>query len=135
MFRRWRDGHIHGVLTDHDLATRTDVPLSPSSYHRTGTEPYMAIDLLQKSPPPAYLYRHDLESLYYVLVCIVCSNEDEPLQDWFSFQGIDLARQKVVFFAYSLALTPRHGFGEFTKWIVPIHRAFQLGIRAQQDDE
>jgi serine/threonine protein kinase len=36
--------------------------------HRTGTGPYMAIDLLVSEEPPLHLYRHDLESFFYILV-------------------------------------------------------------------
>ncbi|KAL4266523.1 hypothetical protein AB1N83_004278 [Pleurotus pulmonarius] len=55
-----------GVLNDWDLATPVDATGS-SSKHRTGTGPFMALDLLAPEPP-VHLYRHDLESLFYVLI-------------------------------------------------------------------
>ncbi|KDQ23804.1 hypothetical protein PLEOSDRAFT_162191 [Pleurotus ostreatus PC15] len=57
---------VVGVLNDWDLSTRVDV-VGNSTNHRTGTGPFMALDLLGKEPP-VHLYRHDLESLFYVLI-------------------------------------------------------------------
>lgn len=60
---------IVGVLNDFDLISRV-VSVGnqePSSKHRTGTKPFMAIDLLSDNPPH-HLYRHDLESLFYVML-------------------------------------------------------------------
>ena len=37
--------------------------------YRTGTGPFMAIDLLLENPPPAHKYRHDLESFLYIYIC------------------------------------------------------------------
>ena len=37
--------------------------------HRTGTSPFMAIDLLVLDPPPLHKYRHDLESFFYIYMC------------------------------------------------------------------
>ena len=46
---------------------------------RTGTSPFMAIDLLRSGPVPIHLYRHDLESFFYVLV-YVCAVWDPILK-------------------------------------------------------
>ncbi|KAL4243005.1 hypothetical protein ABKN59_011407 [Abortiporus biennis] len=35
---------------------------------RTGTGPFMAIDVLARTPTPIHIYRYDLESFFYVLV-------------------------------------------------------------------
>jgi len=84
MFRHGSDGSVHGVLNDFDHAIRIDAPSSPSSHQRTGTAPYMAIDIIEASPPLVHLYRHDLESLYYILVCVVRPADDPSIQNWFS---------------------------------------------------
>lgn len=56
-----------GVLNDWDQASDI-IPQGPLKY-RTGTGPFMARDLLAGgSEPPTHLYRHDLESLFYLLV-------------------------------------------------------------------
>ncbi|EPT00208.1 hypothetical protein FOMPIDRAFT_1050031, partial [Fomitopsis schrenkii] len=36
---------------------------------RTGTGPFMAVELLLSNPPPAHKYRYDVESFFYVYVC------------------------------------------------------------------
>ncbi|TFY54848.1 hypothetical protein EVJ58_g8616 [Rhodofomes roseus] len=52
-------------------------PLKKPRY-RTGTGPFMALDLLRDGPPPFHLYRHDLESLFYLLAyaCAVYDPEN-----------------------------------------------------------
>ncbi|KAF9065346.1 hypothetical protein BDP27DRAFT_1366473 [Rhodocollybia butyracea] len=130
-FQYGSDGSVYGVLNDFDHAIRTDV-LRPPSSHRTGTAPYMAIDILCTSPPPIHLYRHDLESLYYVLVCSVCPADHPSILSWFRLGGHDMAAIKRTFFTKK-ALTPRAGFEVFLKWIIAIHRAFFLGLHEQDD--
>ncbi|KAF7421086.1 hypothetical protein PC9H_011606 [Pleurotus ostreatus] len=63
------DKRVVGVLNDWDLATPVDA-VGNSTNHRTGTGPFMAYDLLGPKPP-VHLYRHDLESLFYVLIWAV----------------------------------------------------------------
>ncbi|PCH43915.1 hypothetical protein WOLCODRAFT_138673 [Wolfiporia cocos MD-104 SS10] len=43
--------------------------------HRTGTGPFMAIDLLTRGPRPLHRYRHDLESFFFLLA-YVCAAFD-----------------------------------------------------------
>ncbi|KAI0955472.1 hypothetical protein AcW1_010340 [Taiwanofungus camphoratus] len=55
--------------------------------YRTGTGPFMALDLLEKGNPPLHRYRHDLESFFFVLVwfCAVFEPEKHQfrhLPDW-----------------------------------------------------
>ncbi|TCD67944.1 hypothetical protein EIP91_011808 [Steccherinum ochraceum] len=66
---RKRKMRIVGVLNDFDLISRVvSVELQePTSKHRTGTKPFMAMELLSDNPP-LHLYRHDLESLFYVML-------------------------------------------------------------------
>ncbi|KAI0733639.1 hypothetical protein C8Q72DRAFT_881195 [Fomitopsis betulina] len=56
-------------------ASQTDAgaqPVDPAlkPRYRTGTGPFMAMDLLRKGAPPPHLYRYDLESLFYILICV-----------------------------------------------------------------
>ena len=45
--------------------------------YRTGTGPFMAIELLQQRSAPRHLYRHDLESFFWVLAWFcACFNPD-----------------------------------------------------------
>lgn len=132
MFRRGSDGKVCGVLNDFDHVIPAGDPNSNSSRQRTGTVPFMAIDILNESPPPVHLYRHDLESLYYVLVWVVCPRNHPYIERLFSLGGRRMADAKIAFFLQP-ALAPRSGFEVFSKWIKAIHRAFKLGLCAQSD--
>ncbi|KZT66803.1 hypothetical protein DAEQUDRAFT_729769 [Daedalea quercina L-15889] len=46
---------------------QNETPMTKPRY-RTGTGPFMAVDLLRVGPPPLHKYRHDLESFFYVYV-------------------------------------------------------------------
>ncbi|KAF9474598.1 hypothetical protein BDN70DRAFT_884630 [Pholiota conissans] len=91
MFRKNGD-QIHGVLSDYDLVLELqNRGLGPSSKNRTGTRPYMALDLLN-IPPMAHQYRHNLESLYYVLVVLATRYKDGPLNAWCKAEAHDDSR-------------------------------------------
>ncbi|SJL03321.1 uncharacterized protein ARMOST_06674 [Armillaria ostoyae] len=61
-----------GLLSDFDNASRVDEQgdiIGSSMKQRTGTVPFMALDILQNVEIPVpHLYRHDLESFVYLLV-------------------------------------------------------------------
>ncbi|KAF6761367.1 hypothetical protein DFP72DRAFT_880935 [Ephemerocybe angulata] len=75
------DGTVTGILTDWDTANLVDTEAKdgcvrgvsaghPSRYHRPGTPPFMALDLIHgrdRVPHP----RHDLESFFYILIWAV----------------------------------------------------------------
>ncbi|KAE9382310.1 hypothetical protein BT96DRAFT_755069, partial [Gymnopus androsaceus JB14] len=89
MFRRI-DSKVYGVLNDFDLSSYVDrLNNGPSSNHRTGTKPFMAIDLLNKLKK-SHMYRHDLESLFYIMLFLACRYEnpgkplpEPPYKEWF----------------------------------------------------
>ena len=91
---------IYAVLNDFDLAVSADVKITLSK-QCTGTKPFMAIDLLQPDPP-VHMYRHDLESLFYVLVCTMSRfhNRDEialpPLQELVDNDGVTVTKKKLL---------------------------------------
>ncbi|KJA14325.1 hypothetical protein HYPSUDRAFT_49272 [Hypholoma sublateritium FD-334 SS-4] len=66
----------HGILNDFDMASTRKEDGSINSdnghhHHITGTRPFMALDLLgprRPSTPAVHLYRHDLESFFYILI-------------------------------------------------------------------
>jgi hypothetical protein len=76
---------VYAVLNDFNLAVSADVK-STLSKQRTGTKPFMAIDLLRPDPL-VHMCRHDLESIFYVLVWITSRFHggkeiaDAPLQE------------------------------------------------------
>ena len=68
---------VCGVLTDFDLASWTDdlkKDHTKTSQQRTRTPPFMAHDLLDGSDA-LHLYRHDLESLFYVMLILATHYE------------------------------------------------------------
>ncbi|KAJ3713741.1 hypothetical protein DFJ43DRAFT_1034217, partial [Lentinula guzmanii] len=71
MIDRDGDDAVVGVLCDWDLSSAVDddgvVVTSSNATHRTGTYPFLATDLLAEKPP-VHLYRHDLESFFYILI-------------------------------------------------------------------
>lgn len=91
MFKR-KAGKVKGIVNDWDMASIIDDngELLTKARIATGTLPFMARDLL-KHTPPQNLYRHDLESFFYILVWAaihydfenkVQRETVEPLVDW-----------------------------------------------------
>ncbi len=116
MFRRGEDGIIQGVLNDFDLATPVaHLDNGPTSKQRTGTWPYLAIELLNPSTwlqPPRHLYRYDLESFLWVLLTLaVHPNQYDP-QDviqWSTYDHARLHYRKLTFLSSAgIDTTPLH---------------------------
>ncbi|KAL0068135.1 hypothetical protein AAF712_004795 [Marasmius tenuissimus] len=67
---RKKEGRTYGVLNDYDLACSLDKPEEPTSRQRTGTKPFIAMDLLAKPSLKDELAQHraqfDLESFYWM---------------------------------------------------------------------
>ncbi|KAK0193420.1 hypothetical protein F5146DRAFT_1134093 [Armillaria mellea] len=129
---RKRNGVICGVLNDFDLSSYCDRK-SASALRRTGTGPYYACDLL-KEDPPVHIYRHDLESIFNVLVLLCCRYEIQetpapegkdqlvhvaapPFEKWYdvSYGGLyakkhtffsDLTQDRDTLLPVSLAISP-----------------------------
>ncbi|OAX38296.1 hypothetical protein K503DRAFT_770628, partial [Rhizopogon vinicolor AM-OR11-026] len=62
MFYETSSGLIIGILNNYDLSSTRD---SPTGNERTGTVPFMAMELLTKAALEGkveHLYRHDAES-------------------------------------------------------------------------
>ncbi|PBK80655.1 hypothetical protein ARMGADRAFT_882799, partial [Armillaria gallica] len=74
MWRRTVSSHPRGVLNDSDLSSfREDT--GTSSVQCTGTLPYMAYEFFdddENGHPRKHLYRHDLESIFYVILLLCC---------------------------------------------------------------
>ncbi|KAG1852488.1 hypothetical protein F4604DRAFT_1296910 [Suillus subluteus] len=76
----WSNGQWIGVLNDYDLSSINRDGLSGKE--RTGTVPFMAIDLLEEpglEGKVTHLYRHDAESLIWVLVWVCLRYQDGKL--------------------------------------------------------
>ncbi|KAG1754535.1 hypothetical protein EDB19DRAFT_1666907 [Suillus lakei] len=101
----WLNGQWIGVLNDYDLSSIE--PDGPSGKERTGTVPFMAIDLLTEdaiSGKVTHLYRHDAESLVWVLVWVCLryhggklSSNGRPLDDWLRVDAKGCGEKKSAF--------------------------------------
>ena len=134
---RKEDGNVYAVLNDLDLAVDANVQ-SQSSKHRTGTKPFMAIDLLS-GEPTAHLYRHDLESLFYVLVWITSrfNNGEEiqnpPLQEWTEGKDKALMHLKDSFLLKPSLIPPTKRFASFGLHVNRLHMMFRQGHVARSN--
>ncbi|KAH9950031.1 hypothetical protein B0H21DRAFT_819469 [Amylocystis lapponica] len=76
----------------------------PWPRYRTGTRPFIALEVLLQEEPPFHRYCHDLESLFYVLayVCAVFDPENHEFgrfRSWEQASFYDIASAKTMFFA------------------------------------
>ena len=79
MCRRLGDGSVQGVLNDWDVASTSHTESdSEHTNMRTGTMPFMSIDL-HEDPPTVHIERFEYESLFYVLYWICLSYSDGKL--------------------------------------------------------
>lgn len=115
---RQRGNEICGVLNDFDLAIKLDqTRTAPSSNHRTETLPFMAYEQHYSEWDEPHRFRHDLESLFYVMVLLAC-NYSGPGQraaemhcgSWYTANLVVLRDAK-----YSLVTKP---------WFPPVHEFF-----------
>jgi serine/threonine protein kinase len=147
MFDQLDGETIKGILNDWDMASLLDdvgeVPIS-TARHRTGTIPFMAIDLLQ-AKPPIHLYRHDLESFFYILVWAAINYDLKrnkrcaprgDIEYWDS-NLTNSARNKESFImnidtSTEMLSHVQPGFEEVAKeWIQPLIELFRLGRTAR----
>ena len=147
-----RERKVYGVLTDYDLSSlraTMNSDYTKTSQQRTGTPPYMAQELL-KGTSTLHLYRHDLESLFYIMLLMAARHtigtpEGEkkprvvmrgsrrlPYQDWFdeprynflgSLKGAFLTDMEFI------ALSPV--FEDFLPWLVDLQQCFSSGFKLQ----
>jgi hypothetical protein len=84
--------------------------------------------------PPVHMYRHDLESMFYVLIWTTSRfhNRHEiplpPLQEWVDNDGVTVMEKKSFFVMMTkpLLLTPQ--FDSFGRWIVSMQTMFRDGF-------
>ncbi|KAK7029727.1 other 1 protein kinase [Favolaschia claudopus] len=129
------DGKMYGVLNDFDHALDFGKKSVPASKQRTGTKPFMAIDLLLE--PPEHLYRHDLESFLYVLVFLTCETkqpflkhpkDETTLQQWAELAMLDLYYRKNAAITEGAFPPCKHGFDGFKVSITYLASLFGLGF-------
>jgi hypothetical protein len=145
MYQKKADGTICGVLIDYDLFIKLDrQDRGPSSKQRMGTRPFMAADLLDPTPRE-HLYRHDLESLLYVIVVLIYRSQDKTLKkedekfdsfpalkDWFTLAPAQRLDKKLAFFLTELPPAPP-AFEELRLLVAKMRRMFRQGYTARLD--
>ncbi|KAJ7196005.1 hypothetical protein C8J57DRAFT_1107045, partial [Mycena rebaudengoi] len=131
------NGKVCGALNDFDLSDLLNQSPRSTSKHRTGTAPYMSVDLLVTGPPPPHLYRFDLESLFYVIVYIVYQYhegkkiDNPPLGAWDHLPTPILRTEKVIFLATNMLVRPTSNFRSLRKLILLLHMMFREGYHAR----
>nr|AEN14455.1 protein kinase [Lentinula edodes] len=137
MYRR-KNGKVYGVLNDFDLSSRVrDMNKGPTSKQRMGTRPFMSLDLLNPDWEGGHLYRHDLESLFYIMLCLACryeapgvpSPDPRPYSEWFSGTDAEVLSNKSKFLlnALSKGLPVQPYFSSFKQWLWKIFKGLRLG--------
>jgi len=153
-----RVNKVYGILTDYDLSSWTK-SLNPdcvkASEQWAGTPPYMANELLTGTSP-IHLYRHDVESLFYIMLSMsahhtigIPKNADKPqvvvrksvklpYREWFNTQDYyTLGCRKGVFFFHSRTIELSPIFEDFRPWLRLLQRHFSRGfmLKPPPDDE
>lgn len=141
------EGKVYGVLTDYDLSSWTaslKAGDTKTSQQQIGTPPYMAQELL-KGTSTIHLYRHDIESLFYVMLtmCGRRTIDDAkggmamrdgalPYQMWFNLErSYTLGCIKGCFFWDAEAIELSPPFDDFRVWLEDLQWSFQKGFRSK----
>ena len=151
---------VYGVLTDYDLSSFTatmNCNYKKTSQQRTGTPPYMAHELLIDESP-LHLYRHDLESLFCIMLLTAARHtidtpegEDKPrvimrrsrnlpFKNWFNESQFDmLGSLKATFLLKMQPIMLSRTFRDFLPWLRGLQRCFSNGFKRKpsyvEDDE
>jgi hypothetical protein len=102
-----KNGQLIGVLNDYDLSSLADDP-GPRGNERTGTVPFMALELLSPSAQRGevkHLYRHDLESFMWVFAWIFMRYREgvllpqglRPFDEWATLGPVACGKEKLFF--------------------------------------
>jgi len=152
---RLTEGKVYGVLTDYDLSSWTgsmNPDYTKTSQQRTGTPPYMAQELLQGTSP-LHLYRHDIESLFYIMLLVsarhsigvpegekqqrvVTRNLNKlPYDEWFNQRDYHtLGSLKHSFLIGRLPIKLSPDFEAFRPWLHDLRTNFSEGFKLQPPD-
>ncbi|KAK0463029.1 uncharacterized protein EV420DRAFT_1476790 [Desarmillaria tabescens] len=152
MWRHNAKGDLCGVLNDFDLSTRLHAT-GPSSVQRTGTLPYMAYELLisdENGNPPQHLYRHDIESIFYVILLRCCRYDfvttlehvipqrikvPSRFDEWCTTDREPLNDKKGNFWFRDSRPIVNKGFTDFEPWLRDLYRQFMLGFAFKRLEE
>jgi hypothetical protein len=133
---RFENGQLYGVLNDFDLSVNLKASPLSTSQQRTGTRPFMSMDLLVDGPPPPHVYRFDLESLLHAIVFLTAQYhkgqkiENPPLQDWY-YIDIDALRAKKSAFVLNEPPDVTPDFRTLYPCLVSLNAMFSRGYSAR----
>ncbi|PFH45846.1 hypothetical protein AMATHDRAFT_8583 [Amanita thiersii Skay4041] len=135
MYRK--NGKAYGVLLDYDITALGHQ--ESLSKQRIGMLLYMACDLLEASPPK-HIYRHDLESLFYIMIVLttmhhsgqMIADKEHPPTTWFHVGTKILLGLKRDFLAEIPPPLTQH-FTVMRKWTVGLQILFNKGYNAQSE--
>ncbi|KAJ3768515.1 protein kinase [Lentinula raphanica] len=136
------EGKVYGVLNDFDLSSTVDcMAQGPSSKERTGTRPFMSPDLLNALWKGGHLPRHDLESLFFIILCLVCRYDElyglkpcaepRPFTKWFVGSDDDVYAYKDSFLNNKPDLAIQPYFTSFEPWVIDLHDCLLAGYRGR----
>ncbi|KAH9939905.1 hypothetical protein B0H21DRAFT_825012 [Amylocystis lapponica] len=116
----------------------------PRPRYRTGTGPFIALDMLLDAEPPLHHYRHELESFFFLL-SYVCAVFDPEKHEFGSFSAwersnlADVATAKLAFYMNwnSFESTFDHTHKDFgslvDEWVMPLWELFSSAARMRRD--
>ncbi|KAJ4489792.1 hypothetical protein C8R41DRAFT_382486 [Lentinula lateritia] len=139
---REKDRQKYGVLIDWDLVIWFDERKEGStSKFRTGTKPYMAHEQHSSDWQGPHRFRHDLESVFYVILLLVSlyssptekvrfpSTGDHRYEEWHEQGDCFLeGRKLVIVHAGNWQPFPEPFFSGFTLWLITLQDFFFRGF-------
>ncbi|KAJ3820989.1 hypothetical protein F5880DRAFT_1667493 [Lentinula raphanica] len=153
MFRE-KDGEKYGVLNNwnsslrlHDADKSKDSENLPPSRSRTSPgNPYLAHEQHHRRWKGPYRYRHDLESLFYVILyqsCLysspraeMCTDRipgDDQLGNWFYTDDQDLYISKhSLIYSHRWEPPVKPFFSSFSSWLLYMNRSVFAGLYARK---
>ncbi|KAJ3859518.1 hypothetical protein EV359DRAFT_86316 [Lentinula novae-zelandiae] len=131
-----------GVLNDWDLAIwLNEWKEGSTSKFRTGTKPYMAYEQHSSEWQGPHRFRHDLESVFYVILLLVSlystpnekillhSTGDHRYEKWHQPNDEYLRGQKVmIIHAGNWQTFPQPFFSGFDSWLIVLQRSLWYGL-------
>ncbi|KAJ3791559.1 hypothetical protein GGU11DRAFT_804248, partial [Lentinula aff. detonsa] len=144
---RSKNGTIYGVLNDWDLATWLNNDRDgPTSLFRTGTKPYMAHEQQSVRWKGPHRYRHDMESMFYVMLLFAClysspkekvpnfEDKDFRLEEWHRKDDEFLRRTKKSLVHDSPFGPPVSPFFiGFRLWLIQLQKRLRKGLNDMGD--
>jgi hypothetical protein len=94
----------------------------------------MALDLLDDAWHSGHMYRHDLESLFYIILCFACRYEtlgkhccNPPFSKWFAGMDADVLAAKSAFIYRGQVSAIQQHFRFFEPWLKAMFFSIRRG--------